>query len=290
MYEYSKCNICGLDETTVIIDGDYKFVRCKKCGLVYKNPRIPKEEWISSLKESTRENAGKIFLEAEKGLFADIISKIEKKLGSNGKNIKLLDIGCGYGAFLALVKEKKWDIAGTEMGVHAANYVRDAYKVLVHQKNIQEMSIPDKEYDIVTLFGVLDFFYDPGKELNDIKRIIKDGGLLAMRINNGLWHLNMTRFAGKLAFLGLLPGVLHLYVFTPKSVTKMLKKAGFQNIEIYNSKFTKGDIYDTGGPFGKTFISVMKRLVYLFSQFIYFASFKNIVIAPTMIVFARKGD
>ncbi|MBU0952736.1 MAG: methyltransferase domain-containing protein [Elusimicrobia bacterium] len=287
--EYTKCNICDSGESVVLIDGDYKYVRCKQCGLVYKNPRVPEEEWISSLKESARENAGEIFLEAEKELFADIISKIDKKRAPAAVNIKLLDIGCGYGAFLALARLRKgWDVAGTEMGIQAANFVRNVYGVNVYQKNIQDMNIRDKEYDIVTLFGVLDFFYDPVNELVEIKRIIKADGLLVMRLNNGLWHLNLTRFAWPLVFLKLFPAVLHLYVFTPKSVKKMLEKAGFESIEIYNSKFTKGDIYGTGGPLGRPFVSTAKELMYLLSQFIYYISLKNIVIAPTMVVIARR--
>ena len=57
-FEYVKCNICGDDETTLVVTAkteglvDLSFkayltlVMCKRCNLVYVNPR-PKLERIS---------------------------------------------------------------------------------------------------------------------------------------------------------------------------------------------------------------------------------------------------
>ena len=50
--EYINCDLCGADETEFLfvanenqfhLDGQFNVVKCKKCGLVYVNPRPTKE-------------------------------------------------------------------------------------------------------------------------------------------------------------------------------------------------------------------------------------------------------
>ena len=52
--EYVKCNLCGFDDTKFILrarsrvtnEGKefFKLAKCRRCGLVYINPRPEKEE------------------------------------------------------------------------------------------------------------------------------------------------------------------------------------------------------------------------------------------------------
>src|SRR3989339_791303 len=131
--ESVNCAICGSVPGRPVIEGRVRYVKCGSCGLIYKNPRIMREEWVNHLASSCMENAGERFYRAEKKLFSGVIKLIENR---HPGSIRLLDVGCGYGAFLRLAKEKGWDVEGTEMGREAADFVSGKCGVTVHRKTI----------------------------------------------------------------------------------------------------------------------------------------------------------
>lgn len=284
--ESVNCNICGSNDTKNLFDRQGNIVKCKKCGLVYKNPRIPKQKWFDNLSETKYENAGERFFTSEKEMYSLLIKDLKKRYDK--ERIRLIDIGCGYGPFLKLAEETGWDVCGTEVSKGAVDYVKNKLNIEVYQKDMTEMQFPDESFDIVAMLGVLDLLHDPKKHLEEIKRITKKNGILVMRINNGLWHITLTRVSKILSIFRIYPAVLHLFAFTPGTVKKILKKSGFEEIEICNSKPTKGDIYKTGGFLGKYFVIAVKSIVYYSSQLIYYLSLKKLVFSSAMLVFARK--
>jgi glycosyltransferase involved in cell wall biosynthesis len=69
----------------------------------------------------------------------------------------------------------------------------------------------------------------------------------------------------------------------------MLEKAGFTDIKVYVSEFTKGDPYSSGGLLGRAGTIIAKNLWYYFCQITFVLSLGRLIFSPTMLVFARNA-
>src|SRR5690606_6939336 len=79
----------------------YRFVKCRRCGLVFSNPIFPPEKIVTLYKESD-------FTYQKESVFLGqtYLSYLEKYvLPKKMKHTSLLEIGCGNGFFLEEVKK-----------------------------------------------------------------------------------------------------------------------------------------------------------------------------------------
>lgn len=103
----------------------------------------------------------------------------------------ILDAGCGPGvhsirAARAGVRVCAIDIS-EEMLKHAQQRVNDAGvsdKVEFHQKDLTNLDFPDAHFDNVFSWGVIIHIPDAEKALDELARIIKPGGKLALYLTN----------------------------------------------------------------------------------------------------------
>ena len=69
-----------------------------------------------------------------------------------GRAGKLMDIGCGYGFFLGEMKSRGWQVQGIEVSNTGRQYTLDKWGIQVHSKALEELSISENFFDVVTLF------------------------------------------------------------------------------------------------------------------------------------------
>jgi 2-polyprenyl-3-methyl-5-hydroxy-6-metoxy-1,4-benzoquinol methylase len=108
--EYVNCNLCGADDAKIVYEwGKINVVRCRKCGLIYKNPRYPEEKILSRPEEDERiDDSGSA---AKRQMFERQIVKIESLVGKG----RILDVGCGQGDFLKIAMDRGWNAQGIEV-------------------------------------------------------------------------------------------------------------------------------------------------------------------------------
>ncbi|PKA82933.1 methyltransferase family protein [Ulvibacter sp. MAR_2010_11] len=103
-----------------------------------------------------------------------LITSLQKGAGS------LLDIGAGTGDFLKLAKVHNWEVSGVEPNPGA--------RALAKEKRIElEWSIDDcsgKQFDVVTLWHVLEHMPDLETTLKKIEALVKPGGHLIIAVPN----------------------------------------------------------------------------------------------------------
>jgi len=137
---------------------------------------------------------------------------------------KILDIGCGNGRYLSSLKKQGWQTYGIERNPKASKYARDKLHLTVKTGDLLDCEYQDKFFDVITMSHSLEHLYEPLATLKEIKRILRNDGLLAITIPN------IDSFVAKTFkeyWYGLqLP--VHLISFTTDSITKMLDKAGFK--------------------------------------------------------------
>ena len=143
------------------------------------------------------------------------------------KNGSILDIGCGRGLFLHLMRKHGWEVAGVEFDEESALKVSNAYGIKVIPS--QSLSkLPDKSFDVITLFHVLEHTIHPQMTINECKRLLKDGGLLVVEVPN-LYSLQAS--IGKKAWFHLdLPH--HFYHFSDVGIKALLKKNSFRILRV----------------------------------------------------------
>jgi SAM-dependent methyltransferase len=151
--------------------------------------------------------------------FLDIIKRI-KVYQSGGK---LLELGCSTGHFLQLARKSGFDGIGIEPDPWAAAYSRREFGLSVHETSIPELHFDDKTFDVIAMFHVMEHLTQPMETLLDIRRILKDTGLLAIEIPimDTLYPLTMGRRHRHWVFD-------HTLFMTRKNAVAFLRKAGFE--------------------------------------------------------------
>lgn len=195
----------------------FRTVRCNQCGHGYSSP-LPADIYANYVDVEDSEymrNREQRLMTAEK-----VLSVIRRVKPSG----KLLDVGCATGDFLDAAR-KNYDAQGLELSTWAAN-VAATTGVQIHRQRLSDMQ-EDGQYDIVTLWGVIEHFETPRKEIAEINRVLKTGGLLC------LWTGDLDSWIARL--LGkrwwYVQGQ-HIQMFTMNSLERLMRENGFEKKEM----------------------------------------------------------
>ena len=150
------------------------------------------------------------------------------------KNGKVLDIGCFNGYFLDLLKDKGYETYGVDASTSAvAQCVKNGH--LAFEANLEE-SIPyeDNFFDAVTGLEIIEHLADTDTLINEIKRVLKPGGILIFSTPNffSLSRRLMTLFGinpyfeASFSFPPKMAG--HLRFFTHNLLEGFLKNHNFE--------------------------------------------------------------
>jgi SAM-dependent methyltransferase len=138
---------------------------------------------------------------------------------------RLLDVGCGNGAFVARMTGLGWRAEGIDPDADGVAAARAAG--LDVTEGMLE-AIDDAEhaaaYDAITLSHVIEHVHDPLADLQRARRLLRPGGVLWIATPN-LESLGHRRF--RRDWLGLDPP-RHLVLFTRASLNDLLRTAGFE--------------------------------------------------------------
>ncbi|MCR6641973.1 MAG: class I SAM-dependent methyltransferase [Sporocytophaga sp.] len=142
-----------------------------------------------------------------------------------------MDIGCGTGYFLKKCQENGWRITGTEPDNGARQKAKDLTAKEIYG-NIDEIKAI-KEFNVITLWHVLEHIHDPVKALVKIKELLKDEGTLIIAVPN--LESNDSKYYQETWAAYDVPR--HLYHFSKTALNNLLTQTGFQLIETKPMKF-----------------------------------------------------
>jgi 2-polyprenyl-3-methyl-5-hydroxy-6-metoxy-1,4-benzoquinol methylase len=233
--EHVRCNLCGKDETErVLRKNEFDIVRCRGCGLTYVTPR-PDAAALTALYSDERYyrnlNASPFgypdYL-GERWLLERLVvrrlAEIERRLDTRGG--RLLDVGCATGVLVEAARRRGWTAVGVDVSTFAAAQCH-ARGLDVRLGDLSTADLPDDHFDVVVLDDTIEHIADPGRVLDDIRRVLRPGGLLTLNTpNEGGW---LRRLMGKHWFHCKPPE--HLYYFTPRTLRALLDRHGFHRIE-----------------------------------------------------------
>ncbi len=242
-FEPVSCYLCGSENCREFIigeedltgkDGQFLYVKCDNCSLVYQNPRLN----IGSIKEfydseyiahRKKKNWGVLTPLYERAMNKHDRDKdkLTNRFVQVNSHTRLLDVGCAVGTYLLHMNQKyDCEISGVDFkeGLDYPGFDKiNFYEGLFYEQDIQEQSI-----DVITMWHYLEHDYDPNQSLVMSRKVLTDGGKLIIEVPR-LDSLTFKIFGNKW------PGIQapqHTALFDKKSLISLLEKNGFE-VEYY---------------------------------------------------------
>ena len=152
-----------------------------------------------------------------------------KSFVSNDKNIKVLDLACGYGAFLFLLKEAGYNnLQGVDVSSEQIEAAKKLGLSCVFVKDILETlkSYADSSIDLLVAMDILEHCTkeEALQIVDEMFRVLDGKGRVIIHVPNG-----EAIFSGSVYFSDL----THETNYTRRSVTQLMKMAGFKTIRLY---------------------------------------------------------
>lgn len=222
-----RCNLCGADDTDCFetisrFKIPLRSVLCKKCGLMYLNPRMSAAQYSEFYRETYRS-----FIRSNR-TFEEIFD-LEMKEGGEMLNFcreilkpghSVLEIGCGPGGILCAMQSAGMDVHGVEPSLKESEFAR-ARGIPVESKMLEELEPKNGVYDLVILSRSLNHFADPSGALEKIHSLLKPGGSVMLRL---LDFPMQCHFAP----VHECSQADHLYMFCQETAEAMLASKGFE--------------------------------------------------------------
>lgn len=232
-----KCTLCGSDDYKPVYvrslqsnlnTGQIKIrnVMCKKCGLMYMNPR-PTPESIAHYYLDETLASGSTYHSIEVDSKHDLLNK--KRADFVKKNLKgkktglLLDVGCSTGDFLMNLKLPEWQLFGLEASPYAVKIARSR-KINILFENIDTTNLEANKFDVICSISSLEHFFDPALTLSKMVNGLKKNGHIMIEVPDSRKPVaQIAEFYGN----------EHLTHFTPATLTKLLANYGVKVCSIY---------------------------------------------------------
>jgi SAM-dependent methyltransferase len=224
-----NCNLCGAQGNRLItIQNNYRMVKCDYCGLVYLNPR-PSLATLIKLYNDYHQRDGKDehswakLMEKNFRQASDLLNRLFPDKGN------VLDIGCGYGHFIRIMKDSGWSVTGIEPSSRTSGYALSK-GLTVYETTIDDAILSKDFFEAVTAFYVFEHLLDPLAALEKVFTLLKPGGVLVLRLPHTTPLVNLLSLFNIKNNLYDLP--FHLYDFSPRTISLLLEKAGFSLIRV----------------------------------------------------------
>ena len=144
---------------------------------------------------------------------------------------RLLDVGCGDGAFLHQMQGRGWKVDGVDFDGKAIENARLRHNLELHHGDLASAGFPSSAFDAVTLNNVIEHVPDPLGLLAEAWRVVKPGGRLVV-ITPNAGSLGHQIF--KEAWLGLDPP-RHVHVFSPQTLRACAERVGVRSPEVWTT-------------------------------------------------------
>lgn len=224
----TSCLLCHRSEFRPFIrEGEWQYLRCLNCGLIFLE-RQPSKEFLHSHYQDYLP-ADSHGIESWRKLMAQVFAKssrlIQEVIPTPGR---LLDVGCGYGFFLEEMAQRGWQVEGIEISDTGLSFAREQLGLNVSDRPLPRPDWQDNCYDVITLFYVIEHLQNPLAVLREAHRLLRTGGLLLLRWPHTAPIARVLRPWVKQMKLYQAPS--HLFDFSPVTIYKILDQLDFREI------------------------------------------------------------
>jgi 2-polyprenyl-3-methyl-5-hydroxy-6-metoxy-1,4-benzoquinol methylase len=232
------CFLCGeKNHRPFFAVREGRFWRCAGCGLIQMHPlpgNLPVGEDYSGFDLETYQEFLAMFRIPQ--YERDAASILERAKGN-----RLLDIGCGAGEFLTVAEHSGFRPVGLEPSKTAFEIARKAHPVI--RGELGTVGFKEDTFDVVTLWSVLEHVPEPSACLRRIRGLLRQDGILALRVPEArgllpslaiwMYRLSLGRMVAPLRVLYQLDWhYKHYYGFDRRTIRRLLESNGFEVVEL----------------------------------------------------------
>nr|WP_204331863.1 class I SAM-dependent methyltransferase [Geodermatophilus sabuli] len=244
--------MCGIPGTLVHDVSPFGVVRCPRCDLVFISPRLRPEALqrlyddagyfeggvygsaVSSADEGgTASAAGGRFSPAmvlQKTWTAGRLRLIEQTLGGAPTGGRLLEVGSGYGLFLAAARDAGWTTSGVELSRTGAGHAQGTLGLDVFCGQLEDAPLRPG-FDVVVAWDTVEHVPDPLAFWRTVRSLVADDGVVlfstpyvsslpARLLGTRWWTLKPTE---------------HIWHFTPRTHALVAARAGLALTRVIRS-------------------------------------------------------
>lgn len=193
--------------------------------MLYTNPQVPPSELWRFYPPTYAAHQG---LDAphRRMRHKDVWDRLEPR----GQN-RLLDVGCGDGGYLLRQRSRGWTVTGIEPSASAVAVARQR-GLEVFEGVLPGVDLAGRQFDVITLLGVLDHVPEPQRTLEAVRELLSPGGIVVISVPN-------AESAAARVFGEAWPGwdlPRHQNHFTPDTLRQMLQRAGLSPVEMHGRR------------------------------------------------------
>jgi SAM-dependent methyltransferase len=228
--ELPACPACGSSALRSFDLGGGRIMRrCGDCATVSATEYAdPAEVYVDGYLFG---QAGDFGLDVRHPLFQRYLARvaarrvrlIERATGL--RRVSLLDVGSGTGEVLAAARDRGWRVHGVEPERTAAEMARSR-GLEVTVSLLEESGLPERSYDVVSAFHVLEHLPDSRTFLHALRRWVRPGGFVVIEVPN--WNSSQRRRLG--TDWPFLRPLEHLVYFTPATLPRTMRAVGLDPV------------------------------------------------------------
>ncbi len=214
---------------------------CGNCGFVFSSdyftPDAAEKFYEIKYKEGNYKSYcdfGEMKKEIYRTLLEGILRQIKINIPTfNSKNCKMLDLGCGEGFSTHEGSKLGLKTTGVDISATAISIAVRKYGSMFFSSPLEKidcLNLP-KDFDLITLFDVLDHVYAPSKVIELASIHIKKNGFLYIDVCN--FNSPYRYIMGK-SYAHIIP-YEHLSYFSKKTIKRLLEKNEFKIIYLKNN-------------------------------------------------------
>jgi 2-polyprenyl-3-methyl-5-hydroxy-6-metoxy-1,4-benzoquinol methylase len=182
----------------------------------------------------------------ELGLNDTGFTALEAELKQSRTKPRFLDVGCATGALLARLRDRGWEVQGVELCRAEAEYARRERGLAIADRPLEEAGFAAESFEVVHASHLIEHLNRPELFAAEAARLLVPGGVLLITTPN------IAGFQARLFGPGWRSAIFdHLYLFSVKSLSRLLANNGFA----IETVITWGGLAGGAGP------RILKRIL-----------------------------
>ncbi len=160
---------------------------------------------------------------------------------------RVLEIGSLHGGFVALLRWAGFDATGLELSPWAVDFARRTFDIPVLQGYVEQQELAPQAFDVIVMMDVLEHLPDPEGTVQHCKKLLRPDGILLIQTPAYPEGKSLQEMkAHDDQFVRMLLPEQHLYLFSRRSVTELLARAGMAHAQFEQAIFARYDMFLVG--------------------------------------------
>ena len=218
-------------------------VACTSCGLIFRDPRPPAAAIAEAYAQDTYgPERLRALHDSQLELFQPKAKTLRRWLATRRDPV-VIEIGSFVGGFLAAAREQGWQVLGIDPGEEVGAFCA-SLGLSVLRESVEACEFPADAADCVAIWSTFDQLPTPHPTLAAIRKLLRPGGILAVRFPNGACFERATGWLKRwprplrgplragMAWNNLL-GFPYLYGYSAKTLDRLLARYDFERVGFY---------------------------------------------------------